>query len=95
MRRIDACSTPRVSRDEARIGAGLTLGSALIVALIMVIGRSPVTESIGIVMTPGVLAIGPQWIYLGDRSRSAKVARIAATFLVLFVIGLAVGLTQK
>ncbi len=90
----DCFSRESVSTKDAFFGAGLTLGSALVVAAIMVIGRSPVTEAIGIVMFPGVLAVGPQWIYMRGRSALAKVVLIGGPFLVLFLIGLLVGLTQ-
>ena len=57
----------------------------------MVIGRNPVTEAIGVVMFPGVLAVGAQWMYLRGRSRLAKVVLIGGPFVVLFLIGLLVG----
>ncbi len=92
---LAGCGKPaRMSRKDALVGAGLTIGSALVVAAIMVIGRGPVTEAIGIVMFPGVLAVGPQWIYMRGRSVLAKVVLIGGPFLVLFLIGLLVGLTQ-
>ncbi len=92
---LEGCGEPaQVSRKDAWVAAGLTIGSALVVAVIMVIGRGPVTEAIGIVMFPGVLAVGPQWIYMRGRSALAKVVLIGGPFLVLFLIGLLVGLTQ-
>ena len=44
------CATAGMSRKEAILGAGLTLGSALVVAAMMLIGRNSVTEAIGVVM---------------------------------------------
>ena len=91
----EGCGEPaQISRKDGLVGAGLTIGSALVVAAIMVIGRGPVTEAIGIVMFPGILAVGPQWIYMRGRSALAKVVLIGGPFLVLFLIGLLVGLTQ-
>ena len=51
--RMNDCGAPLgVSRKDALIGAGLTLGAALVVAAIMLIGHNSVTETIGLVMFP-------------------------------------------
>ena len=93
---LEGCGAPaNMSRKDAFFAAGLTLGAALVVAAILVIGRNSVTETIGLVMFPGVLAVGPQWMYLRGRSRLAKVALIGGPFVVLFLIGLLVGLMQS
>lgn len=86
------CEKEAVSRREALVAAGLTLGSALLVAAIMLIERGPLGETIGLVMFPGVLAVGPQWLRLRRRSLAIKLALIGAPFAVLFAIGLAAGL---
>jgi hypothetical protein len=91
--RMKGCgATASVSRKDAFLGAGLTLGSALVVATIMVIGRSPITETIGLTMFPGVLAVGTQSMYLRGHSTLAKVVLIGGPFVVLFLIGLLAGL---
>jgi hypothetical protein len=88
----DCGARASMNLKDAFIGAGLTLGSALVVAAIMIIGNSPVTESIGTVMFPGVLVVGAQWIYTRGQSRLAQVVLIGGPFLVLFLIGLLAGL---
>ena len=73
--RLTRCGTaPVASRKDALFAAGLTIGSALVVAAIMLLGRSPVTETIGLVMFPGVLAVGAQSMQLRRHSLPAKVA---------------------
>ena len=47
----------RMSRKEAFLGAALTIGSALVIAAIMVIGHSPLTEAVGVTMFPGATAL--------------------------------------
>ena len=91
----DCGAPPSMNRKDALIGAGLTLGSALVVGTIMVIGSNPVTESIGVVMFPGILTVGTQWMILRGRSRLTQVALIGGTFFVLFLIGLVAGLAQS
>ena len=81
---------PDVSRKDSLIGGALTIGSALIVAAIMLIGHNQVTESIGLVMFPGVLAVGMQWIYLKRHSTPARIVLIVGPFLALFLIGILV-----
>ena len=94
--RMNGCGTPwRMSRKEALIGAGLTLGSALVVAAIMLVGHDPVTETIGLTMSPGVLVIGTQFTYMRGHSLPAKVILLGGPFVVLFLIGLAAGLAQR
>ena len=94
--RIKGCgAAAKMSRKEALVGAGLTLGSALVVAAIMVVGKNPVTEAIGVTMFPGVLAVGIQWMYVHGHSTPAKVVLIGGPFLVLFLIGLLAGLAQS
>ncbi len=91
--RLKGCGAPVcMSRQDSFLGAGLTIGAALVVAAILVIGRSPVTEAIGVTMLPGVLAVGTQSMYLRGHSRLAKVALIGGPFVVLFLIGLLAGL---
>lgn len=86
------CATQGMSRRDSFIGAGLTLGSALVVVAIMVLGKGSVAETIGLTMTPGVLAVGAQWAYARGHSTPAKLALIGGPFVVLFLIGLAAGL---
>ena len=94
--RLKGCGAPAsMSRKDAFLGAGLTLGAALVVAAIMVIGRSSVTETIGLVMFPGVLVVGTQSMYLRGHSRLAKAVLIGGLFVVLFLIGLLAGLVQS
>jgi len=66
-----------------------------VIATITAIGKSPVTEAIGLTMFPGVLAVGMMPTYLRGHSTQAKVALIGGLFLVLFVIGLVAGLLQN
>lgn len=77
---------------DSIIAAGLTLASALAVAAIMVVGSSAVTESIGLVMLPGTLVIGAQWMHLRGQSTLAKAVLIGGPLVVLFLIGLLAGL---
>ena len=94
--RLTGCGrTPSSSRKDALLGAGLTIGAALVVAAIMLIGRSPITEGIGVVMFPGVLAVGTQSMKLRGHSVPAKVVLLGGPFLVLFLIGLLAGLASS
>ena len=94
--RMKGCgATASMGRKDAFLSAGLTLGSALVVAAIMVIGKSSVTEAIGLTMFPGVLAVGTLSIRLRRHSTPAKVVLIGGPFLVLFLIGLVAGLAQS
>ena len=61
----------------------------------MVIGKSSVTEAIGLTMFPGVLAVGTLSMNLRGHSTLAKVTLIAGPFFVLFLIGLLAGLAQS
>ena len=92
---LQGCGSPVTTRKDALVGAGLTVGYALVIAGIMIIGRNSVTESIGTVMFPGVLAVGTQWIYLRERSRLTKIVLIGGPFVILFLLGLLVGLMQS
>jgi len=92
---LERCGAAAATLKDARVGAGLTIGSALVLAAMMVIGRNSVTESIGTVMFPGVLAVGTQWMYLRERSRLTKIVLIGGPFVILFLIGLLVGLIQS
>ena len=57
--RLTGCgAAPASTRGDALLGAGLTIGAALVVAAIMLIGGNEVSETIGLVMFPGVLAVG-------------------------------------
>ena len=94
--RLTGCGTDSSpSRKDALFGASLTLGAALLVAAIMVIGRSPLTESIGMVMFPGVMAIGYQSMKLRGHSVPARVVLLGGQFLILFLIGLVAGLASS
>jgi len=94
--RVKGCgATESMKRKDAFLGAGLTLGSALAVAAIMVIGNGPLTETIGLVMFPGVLGVGTISLRLRGHSTLAKVVLVGGPFLVLFVIGLLAGLVQN
>ena len=88
-RHTDTSST--TSRRDTFIATGLTLGSAIVIAAIMVVGDNQLTETIGYVMFPGVLSVGTQWMHMRERSGLAKVAMIGGTFVVLFLIGLLAG----
>ena len=61
----------------------------------MLIGRNEVTETIGLVMFPGVLGVGTLWMSARGRSTLAKVVLIGGPFLVLFLIGLLAGLAAS
>jgi len=94
--RLKGCDAKAsMSRKEAFLGAALTLGSAVVIAAIMAIGKSPLTEAIGLTMFPGVLAAGMMPAYLRGHSTPAKVALIGGQFFVLFAIGLVAGLLQS
>ena len=84
----ETCTT----RKDAFVGAGLTLGAALVVAAIMVIGDNPLAKTIGLTMFPGVLVVGVQPVYLRGHSMPVKIALTVGPFLVLFLIGLLAGL---
>ena len=87
-------ATAKTSRKDALLGAGLTIGAALVVATIMLIGRNDVTETIGLVMFPGVLAVGTMSMRMSRHSMPARVVLTLGPLLVLFLIGLVVGLAQ-
>ncbi len=93
--RTGCCAKSTTSRKEAITGAVLTIGFALVVAAIMLIGASPRTQTIGMVMFPGVLAVGTLSTRLRGHSRAAKVVLIGGVFLVLLLIGLLAGLLQS
>ena len=96
LNRIKGCSArASMTRKEASLSAGLTIGSALAVAAIMLIGKSPVGETIGLTMSPGVLGVGTISMYVRGHSPLAKVVLIGGPFLVLFLIGLVAGLVQS
>lgn len=82
----------KTTTRDGLVAGSVTIGSALVVAAIMMIGDSELTETIGLTMFPGVLAVGTQWVYLRGHSRLAKIALIVGMFVVLFVIGLLAGL---
>lgn len=91
--RARCCAAPApTNRRDALIGAGLTLGAALVVAGIMLVARGPVGETVGLVMVPGVLGVGAQWVYSRGRSGPVRVALIVGTFAVLFLIGMLAGM---
>jgi hypothetical protein len=92
---LEGCGVPSATLKDGLVGAGLTIGSALVLAAIMLIGRNSVTESIGTVMFPGVLAVGVQWMYVRERSRLVKIVFIGGPFVILFLIGLLAGLAQS
>ncbi len=91
-RSVNCNRKPGISRKETFLAAWLTIGSALVVAAIILSGRNEVTEAIGMTMFPGVLAVGPQSIYMRRRSVPVRIAVIGGTFVVLALIGLAAGL---
>jgi len=90
--KCESRSRIKMTRKEAWLGAALTIGSALVIAGIMLFDRGPVGEAIGLTMFPGVLVVGLQPAYLRGHSTTAKIAVIGGTFLVLFLIGLTAGL---
>ena len=73
------------------IGAAPVLAATLI-GLRATIGDHPVVEGVVVMMFPGVLMIGIEPLYLRGHSPVAKVALIGGTLLLLFVIGVLVGL---
>jgi hypothetical protein len=77
---------------EALLSAALTIGAALVVAAIMLIGSNDLTETIGLVMFPGVLVIGMQPVLLRGHSLLVKIVMTAGPLVVLLFIGLAAGL---
>lgn len=89
---MPTCGTDPIRPKDAFVAAGLTLASGFVVAGIMIIGGGDLTETIGLVMFPGVLAVGSQWIYLRGCSGPAKLALTLGPLVVLFLIGLATGL---
>jgi len=94
--RIKGCGArASMSRKEALLSAALTIGAALVVAGTMLIGKSPVSETIGLVMFPGVLGVGTMTMYMRGHSPLAKVVLIGGPFVVLFLIGLVAGLLQS
>ena len=90
-RLMGCCSNRSMSRKDALFSAGLTIGFALVVAGIMV-SPLPGAESIGLVMSPGVLGIGALSTQLSGHSWPARIAIMGGLFVVLFLIGLAAGL---
>ena len=73
--RLKGCAAAEcVTRKDAFLGAGLTIGAALVVAGIMLIGNSELTETIGLVMFPGVLGIGTISMNLRGHSWPARIA---------------------
>jgi hypothetical protein len=93
--RLRCCgASPGTSRNEALLGAGLTIGSALMVAGIMIVGAGSFGQTIGLTMFPGVLGVGT----LSTRSRGhsipARIVLIGGPFVVLFLIGLLASLAQ-
>ena len=93
--RTGCCARSTTSRKDAFIGAALTIGFALVVAAIMLIDSSPRMQTVGMVMFPGVLAVGTLFTRLRGHSRAAKVVLIGGVFLVLLVIGLLAGQLQQ
>ena len=94
--RMKGCSAhANMTRKEALLSAALTIGAALVVAGIMLIGKSTVSETIGLVMFPGVLGVGTISMYMRGHSPLAKVVLIGGPFVVLFLIGLVAGLLQS
>jgi len=78
--------------DERLLATVLTLGSALVVAAIMLIGHNELSRTIGLTMVPGVLAVGTQSALSRGHSWPARVALIGGPFVVMFLIGLAAGM---
>ena len=91
----DSDAPASMSRNDTLIGAGLTIGAALLVAAITIVGNGPVTKTIGLVMFPGVLAIGAQWIYVRRHSTLSKIVWLGGPLLVLCLIGLVSGLAAN
>lgn len=89
------CQSTPVSRKDALIGAALTIGTALTIAAMMTIGQSELTKTIGLVMVPGALGVGAQWTSLRERSTPFRLAVVAGTLGVLFLIGLVAGLALR
>lgn len=89
------CQSTPVSRKDVFAGAALTIGSALAIAAMMMIGQSELTKTIGLVMVPGVLSIGAQWTSLRERSTPFRLMVVGGTLGVLFLIGLVAGLASR
>ena len=76
----------------AWIGAGITIAAALLLAAFLLFVDDSLSKAIAMTMTPGILVLGTQWIYLRGRSWRVKALMIGGPLLVLFLIGLAAGL---
>jgi hypothetical protein len=83
----------RVAQPRARTEGVLLPRAAQqgVKGVVELFGRNPVAETIGLTMTPGVLVVGAQSIYLRGRSWRAKVLLIGGPLVVLVLIGLAAG----
>jgi hypothetical protein len=84
-----------MSRKEAMIGASITLGTALLVAGALMLIDHPATETIVLVMTPGVLVVGSQWMYSRGHSTLARIGLVGGPFVILFLIGVATVMLQQ
>jgi hypothetical protein len=93
--RFGCCARSGVSRKDTFIGSGLTLAFALVVAGLMLVGSSPLTQTVAMTMFPGVLSVGTLSIRLRGHSTAAKFVVIGGTFLVLLLIGLVAGLLRS
>lgn len=88
-------TTPATSRNEALLGAGLTIGSALVVAGIMIVGAGSFGQTIGLTMAPGVLGAGTLLTRSRGHSIPARIVLVGGPFVVLFLIGLLAVLVQS
>ncbi len=80
-----------VTRRESVIAGALTIGAALVVAAIMLIGRNDVTKAIGLTMSPGVLVVGTLWLYLRERSTLVRYGVLFGVLAGLLLMGLLAG----
>ncbi|MEZ4501722.1 MAG: hypothetical protein R3C39_16470 [Dehalococcoidia bacterium] len=80
------------TRTDTVVAVALTIGSAAVVAAIMLIGQSDMSETTGLVMFPGVLAVGTMWLSLRRHSGPVRLGLSVGLFVPLFLIGLGAGL---
>jgi hypothetical protein len=91
--RLKSCDDlAEMSPRDTAIATTLTLLSGLVVAAILILGSSRMTEIIALTMSPAVLVAPTQWMMTRGHSAVARIALIAGPFAVCFLIGLAAAL---
>lgn len=81
------CERRNMTEQEARLGAALSIGSALVVATMLLVFEGP-AKIVAWSLVPGVLVVGMQPRYLRGHSTLVKVLMTGGMFLVLLIIGL-------